>query len=258
MAAKGILKKQQDRKDAGRLHWDEDNLMIAEATRGGKMTITEPKTPFIRYDSATNMILGHSAAVPPLELERAIADQASAREDGEMDDFSLGAGMDAGRANVDGDRFGGRQSDPTNVVPLDAAFLLEAPVVGISGLGPGGAFGLGGASMEAPGRTYQDVDQQEEDPWEDDDEDDKNPEDLEKQHEFEDHRKSHYNMREAMVRARHLIEEDDDEDDGDAGKAASENKMNIVDADDDEGEEDEEDEDWSGPEQVVVKRFVAK
>ncbi|KAJ3159771.1 hypothetical protein HDU86_001423 [Geranomyces michiganensis] len=40
------------------------------------MKIDEPKTPYIRYDSANDLILGSSGSVPPLELSSAIEEAA--------------------------------------------------------------------------------------------------------------------------------------------------------------------------------------
>ncbi|KAJ3179401.1 hypothetical protein HDU87_003011 [Geranomyces variabilis] len=70
---KGILKHAEDQSTSARgIKWDEDNLLITEAGKGATMKIDEPKTPYIRYDSANDMILGSSGSVPPLELSFAI------------------------------------------------------------------------------------------------------------------------------------------------------------------------------------------
>ncbi|KAJ3145929.1 hypothetical protein HDU89_006815 [Geranomyces variabilis] len=70
---KGILKHAEDQSTPARgIKWDEDNLLITEAGKGATMKIDEPKTPYIRYDSANDMILGSSGSVPPLELSSAI------------------------------------------------------------------------------------------------------------------------------------------------------------------------------------------
>ncbi|KAI9011408.1 hypothetical protein BC832DRAFT_344753 [Gaertneriomyces semiglobifer] len=55
-----------------RIKWDEDNIMYTEAQKSSTMKITEPKTPYIRYDSFSDMVLGSSASVPPIELEAAM------------------------------------------------------------------------------------------------------------------------------------------------------------------------------------------
>ncbi|KAJ3017990.1 hypothetical protein HKX48_003240 [Thoreauomyces humboldtii] len=72
---KGILKHAEDTPAAPRgIKWDEDNLMITEAGKGATMKITEPKTPYIHYDSANDLLLGSSGSVPPMELSSAIDD----------------------------------------------------------------------------------------------------------------------------------------------------------------------------------------
>ncbi|KAJ8330993.1 hypothetical protein QVD99_001201 [Batrachochytrium dendrobatidis] len=72
--ARGILKRKSNSeqpKTRG-ICWDEDNLMITEAQKDSTMKVTEPKTPFIRYDSTTDQLLGSTGTVPPLELATAI------------------------------------------------------------------------------------------------------------------------------------------------------------------------------------------
>ncbi|KAG4102024.1 hypothetical protein H8356DRAFT_1653257 [Neocallimastix lanati (nom. inval.)] len=59
--------------------------MMTEADRGKTMKITEPKTPFIRYNIDKDEVYGHTAAVEPVELTMALE-----AEKQEMPDFSLG------------------------------------------------------------------------------------------------------------------------------------------------------------------------
>jgi len=59
--------------------------MMTEADRGKTMKITEPKTPFIRYNIEKDEVYGHTAAVEPVELTMALE-----AEKQEMPDFSLG------------------------------------------------------------------------------------------------------------------------------------------------------------------------
>jgi len=68
-----------------KIRWDEDNIMMTEADRGKTMKITEPKTPFIRYNIEKDEVYGHTAAVEPVELTMALE-----AEKQEMPDFSLG------------------------------------------------------------------------------------------------------------------------------------------------------------------------
>lgn len=40
------------------LQWDEENLALTEAQKDSQMKITEPKTPYVRYDAETDTIEG--------------------------------------------------------------------------------------------------------------------------------------------------------------------------------------------------------
>jgi len=87
---KGILKHGSssgsiDKNLPNKIRWDEDNIMMTEADRGKTMKITEPKTPFIRYNIEKDEVYGHTAAVEPVELTMALE-----AEKQEMPDFSLG------------------------------------------------------------------------------------------------------------------------------------------------------------------------
>ncbi|KAI8823079.1 uncharacterized protein EV422DRAFT_391237 [Fimicolochytrium jonesii] len=81
MPLRGILKHSAEDVGAPRgIKWDEDNLQMTEAAKSATMKITEPKTPYIRYDSASDMVLGSTAAVPPMELTDALVDVEKERE----------------------------------------------------------------------------------------------------------------------------------------------------------------------------------
>jgi len=91
---KGILKHGSssgslDKNLPTKIRWDEDNIMMTEADRGKTMKITEPKTPFIRYNIEKDEVYGHTAAVEPIELTMALE-----AEKQEMPDFSLGGGSE--------------------------------------------------------------------------------------------------------------------------------------------------------------------
>jgi len=45
---------------SSKIRWDEDNIMMTEADRGKTMKITEPKTPFIRYNIEKDEVYGHT------------------------------------------------------------------------------------------------------------------------------------------------------------------------------------------------------
>ena len=38
------------------LQWDEENLAITEAQKDSQMKITEPKTPYVRYNALTDEV----------------------------------------------------------------------------------------------------------------------------------------------------------------------------------------------------------
>lgn len=40
------------------LQWDEENLALTEAQKDSHMKITEPKTPYVRYNAETDTIEG--------------------------------------------------------------------------------------------------------------------------------------------------------------------------------------------------------
>nr|KAJ3422194.1 hypothetical protein HK105_000770 [Polyrhizophydium stewartii] len=67
---RGILKRRSQTATKRGIVWDEDNLMITEAQKSSTMKITEPKTPFIRYDSSTDQLLGSTA----MEISRMRSD----------------------------------------------------------------------------------------------------------------------------------------------------------------------------------------
>ncbi|KAJ1555295.1 hypothetical protein HK096_004882 [Nowakowskiella sp. JEL0078] len=54
------------------LKWDEDNITLTESQKSATMKITEPKTPYIHYNSDTDQVLGTTALIPPMELETAL------------------------------------------------------------------------------------------------------------------------------------------------------------------------------------------
>jgi hypothetical protein len=45
-----------------RLTWDEENLALTEIQKDSLMKITEPKTPYVRYNAETDEVEGFSSA----------------------------------------------------------------------------------------------------------------------------------------------------------------------------------------------------
>jgi len=52
------------------LTWDEENLALTEIQKDSLMKITEPKTPFVRYNALTDEIEGDLPDIPNLDLNR--------------------------------------------------------------------------------------------------------------------------------------------------------------------------------------------
>jgi len=66
---KGILKNAPQTPGTAQSHslqWDEENLALTEIQKDSLMKITEPKTPYVRYNAETDEIEGD---IPTLELE---------------------------------------------------------------------------------------------------------------------------------------------------------------------------------------------
>jgi len=61
---KGILKNAPS-SNAQHLQWDEENLALTEAQKDSQMKITEPKTPYVRYNAETDEFEGD---IPSLDL----------------------------------------------------------------------------------------------------------------------------------------------------------------------------------------------
>ncbi|KIO27111.1 hypothetical protein M407DRAFT_194534 [Tulasnella calospora MUT 4182] len=47
------------------LTWDEENLAATEIGKDSLMKITEPKTPYVRYDAETDTVEGMSGELSP-------------------------------------------------------------------------------------------------------------------------------------------------------------------------------------------------
>ncbi|PCH40885.1 hypothetical protein WOLCODRAFT_137055 [Wolfiporia cocos MD-104 SS10] len=63
---KGILKNAPPaHPNSQRLQWDEENLALTEAQKDSQMKITEPKTPYVRYNAETDTVEGD---IPALDL----------------------------------------------------------------------------------------------------------------------------------------------------------------------------------------------
>jgi protein phosphatase inhibitor 2 len=75
---KGILKNapQTPGTQSHSLQWDEQNLALTEIQKDSLMKITEPKTPYVRYNAETDEVEGD---IPDLELEFSLSSLNGAR-----------------------------------------------------------------------------------------------------------------------------------------------------------------------------------
>ncbi|RPD80768.1 hypothetical protein L226DRAFT_529228 [Lentinus tigrinus ALCF2SS1-7] len=70
---KGILKNAPPATPGGAQHslqWDEENLALTEAQKDSHMKITEPKTPYVRYNAETDTV---ESDIPSLDLNGRVA-----------------------------------------------------------------------------------------------------------------------------------------------------------------------------------------
>jgi len=76
---KGILKNtpQTPGTQSHSLQWDEENLSLTEIQKDSLMKITEPKTPYVRYNPETDEII--EGDIPALELELSATSLCGAR-----------------------------------------------------------------------------------------------------------------------------------------------------------------------------------
>jgi len=65
---KGILKHSGLPTGGTRLTWDEENLALTEIGKDSLMKITEPKTPYVRYNAELDTVEGMSE-IPPFHLD---------------------------------------------------------------------------------------------------------------------------------------------------------------------------------------------
>jgi protein phosphatase inhibitor 2 len=68
---KGILKKESQPQKKS-IIWDEPTIAQHDLERGGRMKISEPKTPFIHYSIETDTLHGTSIDPPPMVLVEAV------------------------------------------------------------------------------------------------------------------------------------------------------------------------------------------
>lgn len=62
---RGILKNPASVPAGRALVWDEANLSLNEVQKDSTMKITEPKTPYVRYDAETDTVMDLDSTLPP-------------------------------------------------------------------------------------------------------------------------------------------------------------------------------------------------
>ncbi|KAH9472467.1 hypothetical protein Pst134EA_003078 [Puccinia striiformis f. sp. tritici] len=72
VSPKGILKNKLGQQESRSPHltWDEPNLALNDLNRDSTMKITEPKTPFVRYNAETDEVM-NLESIPDFDLGRA-------------------------------------------------------------------------------------------------------------------------------------------------------------------------------------------
>lgn len=61
---KGILKNAPGQGPGHSLQWDEENIALTEIQKDSLMKITEPKTPYVRYNAETDTFEGGARSWP--------------------------------------------------------------------------------------------------------------------------------------------------------------------------------------------------
>ncbi|KAH9899513.1 hypothetical protein C8Q73DRAFT_743436 [Cubamyces lactineus] len=114
---KGILKNAPLTTPGGtqqqHLQWDEENLALTEAQKDSHMKITEPKTPYVRYNAETDTV---ESDIPALDLSGRVASPVSpllrAQSPVSSTGATAGEGSDPPSRRTSFSSAGGRSSTP--------------------------------------------------------------------------------------------------------------------------------------------------
>jgi protein phosphatase inhibitor 2 len=179
------------------LQWDEENLALTEINKDSLMKITEPKTPFVRYNAETDTVEGE---IPILDLgyPRSPVEESNARS------FSPPASASPTNADTSGP-----SSRRTSISSTGGR-----PGTSISGRsGSGSRTSSRSTSFNLPSDARNAIRADSRSPGgEVEVEDEMDEETAAKHAEFVRHRGRHYsNEAEAMKRAAQMMDEEDDE-----------------------------------------------
>jgi len=227
---KGILKNAphgtnpQSPNQAHSLQWDEENLALTEIQKDSLMKITEPKTPFVRYNADTDTIEGD---IPGFNLNAPYSDSppqsptqtlsstgadtsgpSSRRTSISSVGFSTHNGSAGGEGGISASGSGSGRSAGSGASSRSTSFNL--PDEARKGFQVGSSGGERGEEVE--------------------EDEEMDPETAAKHAAFVRARGRHYsNEAEAMKRAQQLLDEEDDDDDAQRDDGGAE--------DDDEGDD---------------------
>ncbi|KZV62367.1 hypothetical protein PENSPDRAFT_739387 [Peniophora sp. CONT] len=174
------------------LQWDEENLALTEAQKDSQMKITEPKTPYVRYNAELDEVEGdipgfslagdRAASSSPLSSPKAAASEPAEDTPAQATSSGSGSGPSSRRPSVSSNhRSSSRSSSRSTSFTLPSDARGDFIVVGAEG---------------------GEVEEEEE----------MDPETAEKHAAFVRARGRHYsNEAEAMKRAREMMDEDDED-----------------------------------------------
>ncbi|EMD40408.1 hypothetical protein CERSUDRAFT_111012 [Gelatoporia subvermispora B] len=174
------------------LQWDEENLALTESQKDSHMKITEPKTPYVRYNAETDVVEGD---IPSLDLNgRTSSPESSVRAQSPVS--STGA-------------TGGGSSPSSRRTSFSSAGRTSTP----SGR-PGSGSSSRSTSFNLPNEARESIRLDGRQPGDEvEEEEDMDEETAAKHAEFVRARGRHYsNEAEAMKMAKKLIDEEDEDD----------------------------------------------
>ncbi|KAG8963833.1 hypothetical protein FRC03_002517 [Tulasnella sp. 419] len=193
---KGILKNapafpRNTSTDSGHLQWDEENLALTEVQKDSLMKITEPKTPYVRYNAELDTVEGMTGEIPPFTLEpRSRTPSAPSSPAANQAAFPRSSSLDAS----------GRRTSFSR--PTGSSSSSRSPSFNLPADDPTKAKIRAHAQQVMGSNTTGEVEEDEE----------VDPEAAEKHAAFVRARGRHYsNEAEAMKRAAKLMAEEDDE-----------------------------------------------